>query len=157
MPENISLKKENENIDNGMTVFIIFMFIFGFLLADFLLYYYRGNDATVSKTILAKAASSPLIVMTSSYTFGLMLGHFFLITTGEELTTAVALKQLGIALIPTIIGLILLFKVKTVENSVIISIFKNPIVTATVIVIGIILGMMAGHYLIPQHILVGQM
>lgn len=140
------------HIHNSMTVFIIFMFVFAFLLADFLLYYYRGNESTVSRTILAKAASSPILVATTSYSLGLVLGHFFLITTGEELTTSVALKQLGIALIPTIVGIIIMFKVKLAEDSVIISVFKNPIVTAGVITIGIMLGLMSGHYLIPQHL-----
>lgn len=135
-----------------MTVIIILSLVFTLGLSDLLLFYFSGNDATISRVLLGKEASMPALAVNVSYTFGLLLAHFFMFTERSEPTWTGLFIRIFSALSPTIVGLIMISSLKDAGDSQIVKVLNHPIITSFLISFGLFTGMLMGYWLVPQHI-----
>ena len=135
-----------------MTVPVILFILFGAAIADLALFYFGGNDSTISRTLLGKDATMPSMSFNVSYTFGLLMGHLFLISQSDESSLCSLIARLFAAFSPILIGIFMIAKLQDAPDSKIIHVLNHPIMTLSFIISGFLVGIAAGHYLVPQHV-----
>lgn len=76
---------------------------------DVFLYWTGGNSATISWVMLTRRASQPLVALSTCYSFGVLLGHFFLPQfTNTSPPAYLVIARMWFALSPTIYALIII-------------------------------------------------
>lgn len=123
-------------------------------LLDVLLYWLGGNDATISVAMLRARARNPLVILSTTWTFGLFIGHVYFPTfTHTPPPSYEVLARLCVCLSPTIYALIVLRfggaaadeHLKALEGT-------SPWRLFIIANLFFLLGQLAGMYALCQHL-----
>lgn len=123
-------------------------------LIDVCLYYFGGNDATFSRVMLNLSKNRPLVALSTAYSFGILMGHFFFPTwTERSPPTYEVLARLVVVLSPTFYAMIIIGAgngVAKMHDEVLEAGGQWPMVGY--VLFGFVAGGVAGKFALPQHI-----
>lgn len=90
------------------TPIIICVIPIGLGLLDVLLFWLGGNEATISWVMLVRRASQPIVGLSTCYSFGMLLTHFYLPSVGESPRPYQIVARLLVALSPTFYAIVII-------------------------------------------------
>jgi hypothetical protein len=122
-------------------------------LVDLALFKLLGDDATISKTMLRAAAERPLVALSTTYSFGVLIGHlFFPAFKADCVPVAEILARMIVILSPTIYALIMVATSNAEADRVhkaLIS--QSQYWLAAEIMLAFFVGGCGGKFGLPQH------
>lgn len=78
-------------------------------LLDIGLYRLGGNEATISKVMLDASVRQPLVALSTAYSFGVLMGHFFFPTHADcAPPTYEVIARMVVVLSPTVYAMIII-------------------------------------------------
>lgn len=122
---------------------------------DVCLYYWGGNEATISKVLLDLNHTRPLVGLSTVYSFGVLIGHLFFPTFADQSPPPYeVIARMFVILSPTVYTMIIIYfgngsveaHKKALESG-------GQLVTAAYMIAVGIGGGFIGKYGLPQHVL----
>lgn len=122
---------------------------------DVALFKIGGNDATISKVMLDASVRQPLVALSTAYSFAVLMGHFFFPTWADAAPPAhEVIARMVVVLSPTIYALIIIgadngaaaAHKRALE-------FGGQLPLAGYMMLAMIVGGLAGKFILPQHVL----
>lgn len=143
------------SVSTRFTAGVIVAIPLGLGLLDVALYATGGNDATISKVMLSVRSSRPLVALSTAYSFGVLLGHFFFPTFVEDASTiGDVLGRMLVVLSPTGYALFVIgLGNGTLQAHKVALETGGQIAFASYMTGLFVLGGIAGKYVLPQHLI----
>lgn len=125
-------------------------------LIDILLYWSGGNEATISKVMFDISSSRRMVALSTGYSAGLLLGHFFFPAyTIKYPPTYEIIARMVWALSPTFYAMIIIGAGNGVTQSHEVALeHGGQLLLAAYMLTSIIIGGLVGKYIICQHIMI---